>query len=229
MSTTDPTTGFVFKDASDTIAPIHTYVNDLINPINDYAKVRRAKSYEWANLTDQNAQTGMTVGATGYRTDTNSRYRYDGSAWKLWSVPKVSYTPTFAAGFALGNGTLTSWYQVIEGRVFFYVEIIAGSTTTWTSGNINPTVPVGTISGTTTDAIQPIGNVSYLDTSASGRWYGYLGNILSNTAVQPRGIGSNSTGSSSWVGSATAGSNVPSGAVIATGDILAFNGSYIPA
>jgi hypothetical protein len=178
-----------------------------------------------ALVTNSNAYEGLTV----YQIDTGATYRYTSSAWVLLYLPKTTYTPSYTSGFSVGNGTVTAWYQVINARVFYHIEIVAGSGTGWTSGNITPTVPLGTISGNTTDATQCVGICSYFDTSAGARFSGLVHNATSNGGLLPRGIGGNTTATTSWVGSATAGSNVPSGAVIATGDVITFDGSYLPA
>jgi len=42
---------------------------------------RQIKTYKWADNAARTAQTGMAAGDEGYQTDTDTAYRYDGTAW----------------------------------------------------------------------------------------------------------------------------------------------------
>ena len=105
MSTTDPTTGFLFHTTSDTISSLPTYINDSITPINNWAKDRMTKNFKWANTAAKTAQTGMTEGDIGYQLDTNVQYTYDGAAW---IVPTASgLVPIIPTSASAVTGTVT--------------------------------------------------------------------------------------------------------------------------
>jgi hypothetical protein len=183
-----------------------------------------------ANATARDALFSGTIvpveGNEVYDLALAAAWRYTNGAWILWSKGSTAFTPTFAAGFSLGNGTMVASYKIVDGDVVGLIQITAGSTTTWTSGSISPTVPFGTISAVA-DGVVPVGDAFYLDTSASNRYEGKLFNTSSAGSMLPRTVATGSV--TGWLGSSTAGSNVPSGAVIATGDILVFRFMYTPA
>lgn len=79
------------------------------------------------------------TGRVIYETDTGREMRYDGSVWQqvgqlgAWTT----YTPTWTASSnpAIGNGTISGRYQLIQGKTLLvYVTITTGSTTTFGSG-----------------------------------------------------------------------------------------------
>lgn len=59
--------------------------------------------------------------------------------------PWATYTPSWTGSGgnpAIGNGTLAGWYMQAGKLVHFRISIIAGSTTTYGSGNYSLTLPV---------------------------------------------------------------------------------------
>lgn len=90
----------------------------------------------------------------------------------------VSYTPTLAGtGWALGNGTVTGKYSRIGRWVSFWAAFVAGSTSTFGSGNPRLSLPVTPIS----DAVEGRWNVAFFDSSASLRYFSR--GILSSSDV----------------------------------------------
>lgn len=76
MSATDPTTGIKTKTSTDTISPLHAYVNESTQSIIDFIVAHGlGASFVWSNSSDRGAQTGMKVGDEGIQTDTMVRYR----------------------------------------------------------------------------------------------------------------------------------------------------------
>lgn len=125
---------------------------------------------------------GMTI----YETDTNSFYTYDGATWYLTSDygPQwIAYTPAISGtGWALGNGTITGYYQRLGSTIHFQATFTIGSTTTKgtapTGANaLRISTPTATASGVTT----PIGIAYAADVSASTTY-------ILNYAVDTSGI-----------------------------------------
>lgn len=75
---------------------------------------------------------------------TGDEYRFNGTAWQLWTTDFKSYTPTFT-GFTLGNGTLSVWYRYVDGQVFYYGTVTLGSTSAMT-GPFLASLPVTAVS-----------------------------------------------------------------------------------
>ena len=46
-----------------------------------FTGTRQIQSFLWADNAARTAQTGMVAGDEGYQTDTDTAYRYDGTAW----------------------------------------------------------------------------------------------------------------------------------------------------
>lgn len=74
-----------------------------------FANSRAIRSFKWANAAAKNAQTGMTEGDIGDQADTNTVYRYSGSAWKpMDGVVPVVPTSVAGTGVTLGaNGKVS--------------------------------------------------------------------------------------------------------------------------
>lgn len=95
-----------------------------------------------AHLLTTETATPATVheGKEWVRTDTDTLYRYTGSAAEAFDGygAWTAYTPTLAnsSGTActVGNGTLTGAYRYVAGRtVAFWVRLVLGTTTDWDS------------------------------------------------------------------------------------------------
>lgn len=86
--------------------------------------------------------SGPVEGMTIYETDTDCYATYTGTAWEyqlggVWS----SWTPTLTA-ITLGNGTVTARYSITGKTISGQVVFTAGSTTTYSGGNLGFSVPV---------------------------------------------------------------------------------------
>lgn len=79
MPTTSPD-GIDYPDTSYTSGFIAA-VAALATSIQTAFSKRQLHSYLWADATARGAQAGMSAGDTGYQTDTNVYYRYNGTAW----------------------------------------------------------------------------------------------------------------------------------------------------
>lgn len=99
--------------------------------------------------------------------------RWNGSSWDTYfKVPAAwtSYTPTWTASTtnpSVGNGTLIGRYQKIGRTVIAHINLTAGSTTTFGSGNYNFTIPVAAANV----GASLIGNAMLLGTD---RWNGTI-------------------------------------------------------
>lgn len=70
---------------------------------------------------------------------------------KLASDSFTTYTPTWTGSVsnpAIGNGTLVGRYQKVGRKIFFYIKMTAGTTTTFGSGYWIFTLPVTSASAT---------------------------------------------------------------------------------
>ncbi len=186
MSTTDSTTGFLFKEQADGIANLYTYVNDVVNPINDWAKQRMAKSFPpWPNSAARTAQTGMTVNDRGYQTDTDTSYRYNGTAWTVWEKPWTSFTATIAnfTG-SVAFVTDTAYYMVSAGVCYFTFNRTFAATGTVTVGDVLITLPIASATNGFLTEFTSVGNVVFWDNSAgaAGKMEGQLIWVSTTTA-----------------------------------------------
>lgn len=60
------------------------------------------------------------------------------------------FTPSFLSGVtSIGNGTAQGYYKVAEGKVTFDLEIVVGSTSTFTGAEIQVDIPATVITDTT--------------------------------------------------------------------------------
>ena len=59
---------------------------------------RQIKTYKWADNAARTAQTGMVAGDEGYQTDTDTAYRYDGTAWVTLNAPPQIWDIVLAIG-----------------------------------------------------------------------------------------------------------------------------------
>lgn len=92
-------------------------------------------------------------------SDTDLVQRYSGSGWEVIADPAAwkawtAYTPVWTAASsnpAIGNGTISGRYLQVGKVVHYYGRILAGSTTTYGSGDWRISLPVAaqTTPGTT--------------------------------------------------------------------------------
>jgi hypothetical protein len=113
-----------------------------------------------------------------------AQYRWDGSAWTLVDTGGWrSFTPTWTTSGtapALGNGTLTGRYQQRGKTVHFRIELTAGTTTTFGTGNWSFTVP-----NTPDTVVSQTANVRAIDVSA-GLAYTGQGTLFGSTTTIPQ-------------------------------------------
>lgn len=82
-----------------------------------------------------------------YYDDGTNLLRYNGSSWDTYfKVPGAwtAYTPSWTAATtnpSLGNGTIAGRYQKVGRQVTIHINLIAGSTTAYGSGNYNFSLP----------------------------------------------------------------------------------------
>lgn len=93
------------------------------------------------------------------------------------SIGAVSetFTPTWSAtgtAPAIGNGTLTGRYFTIQKMVFVQTFFVAGSTTTFGTGNYSFSVPAGLTARTGLNGFMSQGITRLYDASAAGIFYG---------------------------------------------------------
>jgi hypothetical protein len=88
-----------------------------------------------------------------------------GGAWQ-------TYVPTYSAtggGAAIGNGTIAGRYKLIGDKTcHVQIKLTMGSTTTYGTGNLQFTVPTGTMQETT--ALFPLGVGLIIDASPTNRY-----------------------------------------------------------
>lgn len=79
--------------------------------------------------------------------DTKIVYRHDGSAWKAWDSPWISYSPTLT-GVAIGTGgsALSTWvYKYVAGDVRIKGGLILGTSGASVSGIPTISLPVNRV------------------------------------------------------------------------------------
>jgi hypothetical protein len=116
-----------------------------------------------------------------FDTDEDATYRHDGTAWRLWSMGRRSFTPTLRAGVDLGNGTLTGAWWVSGGVVHARYAFTVGSTTGAPTGAVSFSLPIGR-NGDVGNMFH--GSSSYVDASNSDRFPGSV--ALLNDFIAPR-------------------------------------------
>jgi len=81
MATTSP--DLIYSpDNTAGIDQLHTELATMAASVQTAFDTRVIKTYKWADNAARTAQTGMVAGDEGYQTDTDTAYRYDGTAWK---------------------------------------------------------------------------------------------------------------------------------------------------
>lgn len=136
MPTTSPDSIY-YADAT-TPASLADITAAMATSVQNALNFREGHSFAWANATERAAQTGMTIGDTGYQLDNDTFYIYSGSAWKIWAKQSTAYTPTFTSFTASAS---TFVYNISGGRVFVTGKATCSSTLP--TGLIRFTVPSG--------------------------------------------------------------------------------------
>lgn len=81
---------------------VQAALDNLIN------NTRQVQTFVWANATARNAQTGMVEGDMGYQQDTDTTYRYTGTAWvAFYPGGTAPVIPTSVAGAGTSLNVVT--------------------------------------------------------------------------------------------------------------------------
>jgi hypothetical protein len=128
----------------------------------------------------------------------------------------VSFTPTLG-GITIGNGTIVTKYCTVNELVHYYGKITFGSTTTFTSGNANFTLPFAV--DTATAAATTIGTAYFYDVSTGAFYAGQP--ALATTSIAYGGVNTANGQYVQWGGWS---STAPF--TWATGDYYSFNMTY---
>lgn len=106
-----------------------------------------------------------------FETDTKAIGYYLEGTWRIWDTVWQSYTPAWTASGtqpSIGNGTLTGKYLRRGREVTVHARVLAGSTTTFGSGQYYVSMPAGL------NIVPPHGGNLTLGTAFafnSGNWY----------------------------------------------------------
>ena len=77
-------------------------------------------SYVWANKTARTAQTGMSVAEQGVQQDTNTVYKYNGTAWKEYYVMSDSTVQKYYEGTSapINSKLGDEWFDQNDGTLY---------------------------------------------------------------------------------------------------------------
>ena len=131
---------------------------------------RQIKTYKWADNAARTAQTGMVAGDEGYQTDTDTAYRYDGTAWNesvseshlqldtTNSVAKM--VPQYGIGMKAGTATLLMDMTVTFPVAFDSIPVVSANYigTRTPQGAFNP-------AGLASANFRNLVNVTYITTT----------------------------------------------------------------
>lgn len=223
-----------FTDATP-LTPLRDPFNVLVDEINGNAALvsdtLQNYNYRWANAAARTGQAGMRAGDLGYQVDTTITYRYDGSSWKYWASPKITFTPTLT-NIAVGTGGSArnvAYYTIAAGRCFVHGDLALGTSGASVSGAIQISVPLpgnNVLSGPANSGIgQPMGTAKILDIGV--QHYSAVAETASQSGtlvVEIRPL----LASGTYVNPTTTSSTVPmtwSGA--GSSDLIAYDYSYV--
>lgn len=102
-----------------------------------------------ASQAQQDALTGTYDGLKIWRTDLKAWMTHDGTGWRRWDTQWNSFSPTWTStgtAPALGNGTLTGEYMYRGRELVYQGRLLAGSSTTFGTGEWRMSVPVNAAS-----------------------------------------------------------------------------------
>lgn len=147
-------------------------------------------------------QAGRDIGTGVPGTITGGDTAAEGTAATLsrsdhdhaFPVAVSTYTPAWTAATGnptIGNGTITGRYIQLDKIVHVAINVVAGSTTTFGTGNYNLSLPVSAISGirmTIGVYINDVGTQFYVGE----------GVINSGTTFETIAVGSSATGPTFW-------------------------------
>lgn len=130
-----------------------------------------------------NRPTGVS-GLQIYEYDTKAYGFYDGTTWVMWDTQWQTYTPVWSASGTqpgIGNGSIAGKYLRKGREVSVHIVVIAGSTTTFGSGQYFFSVPPGMTIATVHASIPTLGTAWAIN---QGSWYltGTI-NVQSSTTV----------------------------------------------
>lgn len=142
---------------------------------------RQNYDYRWAAAANRTAQTGMRINDLGYQIDTDTVYRYDGSAWRDW-ISSGTYTPTFT-NVSLTGATVVGRYVKMGRTVSVFARITTG-TATPVSGTVTVTVPYAMETTSLNATTSPIpGGMVVRDASPSATIPGFVVYGSSTTVI----------------------------------------------
>jgi len=121
MTATTGAPGFIEYYTNSDLDPIPDGFASLATSVNAsldllVGRNRQIQTFRWTNQAAQNAQTGMVSGDEGWRIDTNSLYRYSGSAWRVEQADSGWITPSLVSGWVT-DGTQPVQYRKVGGEV----------------------------------------------------------------------------------------------------------------
>lgn len=103
---------------------------------------REVKTHKWANSVERNDQNGMTQGDLGDQADTDTIWRYSGTAWQPLIAPSITYPATMQGLGSLGNGVLKGQYARFGEMVSVEGSLQLGSSTTFNGSEFAVSLPV---------------------------------------------------------------------------------------
>lgn len=192
-------------------------LTEALNLVDDLGITQGMAEYFWTDFTERNAQTGMKAGDIGFQADNQISYRYNGSAWRIWEVPKTTYTPSIGGGLTLNNGSTSGWWGATGGRAWIDVTITAGSGTTLTA-DWNISLPSARDTSIHPNG-SPIGDGIMRDVSSGDTFELRCIGVTNNIAVRSRRV------SGSNIIAAAMSATIP--VAIATGDEFRIQAEYL--
>jgi len=143
MSTVTPKLGLL-KPAGSDLINVTTQLDDNYDKIDN-----NAGTFVCTSSTRPSGGSRFT-GQLIFETDTNLVWVWNGSAWipPLFNGAWNAYVPVWRSSGtapAIGNGSLTGRFMQVGKTVFFSIHFVAGSTTTFGTGNYTVTLPVAAV------------------------------------------------------------------------------------
>lgn len=103
MATTDPDE--IFYPDNDSPDGYQANMAAMAGTVQDALDVRQIRLFKWANSTEREAETRMTESDIGDQQDTDTRYRYNGSAWVADGFGPALLIPTSVSGTGVSMST----------------------------------------------------------------------------------------------------------------------------
>ena len=132
----DVTTDFATAEAD--IATLQSDMTTAQGDIDDLQAVTEIYHYRPADSAALAAITGMRIGDLAYQVDTDTLYRYSGSAWVAWESGWITWAtaPTNITVGTGGSAEQTQKYRYVNGEIFVRFKYVLG-----TSGASVGTIP----------------------------------------------------------------------------------------